>query len=25
MHLNLAYRWLCHLDLNDRAPDHSIF
>ena len=25
MHLNLAYRWLCRLDLTDRIPDHSTF
>lgn len=25
MHLNLAYRWFCRLDLNDRIPDHSTF
>lgn len=25
MHLNLAYRWFCRLDLNDRVPDHSTF
>ena len=24
-HLNLAYRWFCRLDLNDRAPNHSTF
>ncbi len=24
-HLNLAYRWFCRLDLNDRIPDHSTF
>jgi transposase len=23
VHLNLAYRWFCRLDLNDRVPDHS--
>ena len=23
--LNLAYRWFCHLDLADPAPDHSTF
>ena len=23
--LNLAYRWFCRLDLNDRVPDHSTF
>jgi transposase len=23
--LNLAYRWFCHLDLNDGVPDHSSF
>ena len=22
VHLNLAYRWFCRLDLNDRVPDH---
>lgn len=25
VHLNLAYRWFCHLDLNDPVPDHSTF
>ena len=25
VHLNLAYRWFCHLDLSDRVPDHSTF
>ncbi|AXI41418.1 transposase [Sulfitobacter sp. SK011] len=25
VHLNLAYRWFCHLDLSDRIPDHSTF
>lgn len=25
VHLNLAYRWFCRLDLTDRAPDHSTF
>ena len=25
MHLNLAYRWFCRLDLADRIPDHSSF
>ncbi len=25
LHLNLAYRWFCSLDLNDRVPDHSTF
>ncbi len=25
VHLNLAYRWLCRLDLNDAIPDHSTF
>jgi len=25
VHLNLAYRWLCRLDLSDRVPDHSTF
>lgn len=25
VHLNLAYRWFCRLDLSDRAPDHSTF
>lgn len=24
-HLNLAYRWFCHLDLSDPVPNHSIF
>jgi len=23
VHLNLAYRWFCRLDLTDRLPDHS--
>lgn len=23
--LNLAYRWFCRLDLNDRVPEHSTF
>lgn len=23
VHLNLAYRWFCRLDLSDRVPDHS--
>ncbi len=23
--MNLAYRWFCRLDLNDRIPDHSTF
>jgi transposase len=23
--LHLAYRWFCHLDLEDRVPDHSTF
>lgn len=23
VHLNLAYRWFCRLDLSDRIPDHS--
>ena len=23
VHLNLAYRWFCRLDLNDPVPDHS--
>lgn len=23
--MNLAYRWFCRLDLNDRVPDHSTF
>lgn len=23
VHLNLAYRWFCRLDLTDRIPDHS--
>lgn len=22
VHLNLAYRWFCRLDLTDRVPDH---
>ncbi|SPJ24345.1 hypothetical protein PAA8504_02173 [Palleronia abyssalis] len=25
VHLNLAYRWCCRLDLADRVPDHSTF
>jgi len=25
VHLNLAYRWFCHLDLSDAVPDHSTF
>ena len=25
VHLNLAYRWFCHLDLTDTVPDHSTF
>lgn len=25
VHLNLAYRWFCRLDLSDRVPDHSNF
>ena len=25
VHLNLAYRWFCRLDLTDRIPDHSTF
>lgn len=25
VHRNLAYRWFCRLDLNDRIPDHSTF
>ncbi len=25
VHLNLAYRWFCGLDLNDPVPDHSSF
>lgn len=25
VHLNLAYRWFCRLDLTDRVPDHSAF
>ncbi len=25
VHLNLAYRWFCRLDLSDRVPDHSAF
>ncbi len=25
VHLNLAYRWFCRLDLSDRIPDHSAF
>jgi len=23
IHLNLAYRWFCRLDLVDRVPDHA--
>jgi transposase len=25
VHLNLAYRWFCRLDLADQVPDHSTF
>jgi transposase len=25
VHLNLAYRWFCRLDLRGRVPDHSTF
>jgi transposase len=25
VHMNLAYRWFCRLDLTDRIPDHSTF
>jgi transposase len=25
VHLNLAYRWFCHLGLDDKVPDHSTF
>ena len=25
VHLNLAYRWFCRLDLDDKIPDHSTF
>ncbi len=25
VHLNLAYRWFCRLELKDRVPDHSTF
>jgi transposase len=25
VHLNLAYRWFCKLDLTDAVPDHSTF
>lgn len=25
VHLNLAYRWYCRLDLGDAVPDHSTF
>ena len=25
IHLNLAYRWFCRLDLTDAVPDHSTF
>lgn len=25
IHLNLAYRWFCHLGIHDRVPDHSTF
>ncbi|EHH05404.1 transposase [Agrobacterium tumefaciens CCNWGS0286] len=24
-HLNLAYRWFCHLGLDGKVPDHSSF
>jgi transposase len=25
VHLTLAYRWFCRLDLDGRVPDHSSF
>lgn len=25
VHVNLAYRWFCRLDLADAVPDHSTF
>ncbi len=25
VHLNLAYRWFCRLELTDQIPDHSTF
>lgn len=25
VHLNLAYRWFCRLDLTDPVPDHSTY
>lgn len=25
IHVNLAYRWFCHLGIHDRVPDHSTF
>jgi transposase len=25
VHVNLAYRWFCRLDLDDPIPDHSTF
>jgi len=25
VHLNLAYRWFCRLDLSDPIPNHSTF
>ncbi len=25
VHQNLAYRWICRLDLSDQVPDHSTF
>jgi hypothetical protein len=25
VHLNLAYRWFCRLELDGRVPDHSTF
>ena len=25
VHLNLAYRWFCRLNLEDKVPDHSTF
>lgn len=25
IHLNLAYRWFCKMDLSDPIPDHSTF
>lgn len=25
IHLNLAYRWFCKMDISDPMPDHSTF